>query len=151
MALSLWNLSFNCEYPFHTLLEMMGSILRPQKHAKSMNSSLGVPISNAFDIISTVRYDPLLFHSEENTRINTTTLARMPIPFYMLSYHRDRMLASAKAFGWNPSPLEGPEAFEKLLDMLHDHLESEHSNRDFAPLMVRWADPRELGVSDSKS
>lgn len=119
-----------------------------------MDSSLGAPISNAFDIISTIRYDPLLIHSEENTRVNATinsTLASVPTPFYMLSYHRDRMLASAKAFGWNPSPLEGPEGFAKLLDSLQDHLQSEHSDRDVAPLMVRWANPRELGVSDSVS
>ena len=105
-----------------------------------MDTSLGAPISNAFQIISTIRYDPLLIYSEENTRVNAAinnTLAKIPTPFYMLSYHRDRMLASAKAFGWNASPLEGPEGFEKLLDLLQDHLQSWHSDRNFTPLMVR--------------
>ena len=119
-----------------------------------MDTSLGAPISNAFDIISTIRYDPLLIHSEENTRVNATIdspSAKVPTPYYMLSYHQDRMLASAKAFGWNTSPLEGSEGFEQLLGSLQDHLQSEHSDRNFTPIMVRWAGPRELGVSDSSS
>ena len=119
-----------------------------------MDTSLDAPIINTFDIISTIRYDPLLIHSEENTRVNATinnTLAEIPTPFYMSSYHRDRMLASAKAFGWNISPLEGPEGFERFLGLLQDHLESRYCDRDFTPLMVRYPDPRELGVSDSVS
>ena len=105
-----------------------------------MDTSFDAPINNAFDIISTIRYDPLLIHTEENTRVNATinsTLAEIPTPFYMPSYHRDRMLASAKAFGWNASPLEGPEGFEKFLDLLQDHLESRYIDRNYTPLMVR--------------
>ena len=98
-------------------------------------------ICDDFDIISTIRSDATLLYSQENTSINIiveSTLAASPVQFYMLSYHQARMLASAKAFGWDTSLLEGPEAFKELLDMLHDHLQSEHNDRTYAaPLMVR--------------
>lgn len=101
------------------------------------------PTINNFLIISTIRSDAILLGSQQNTRVNATinsTLARSPIQFYMLSYHRDRMLASAKAFGWDTSPLEGPQAFKLLLNMLHDHLHSKFNGRTYiAPLMVGWA------------
>ncbi|CAD6567152.1 MAG: hypothetical protein ASARMPRED_000516 [Alectoria sarmentosa] len=108
-----------------------------------MDTPPGAPTSDTFDIISTIRSDAILLHSEENTRVNATincTLARSPVQFYMLSYHRDRMLASAKAFGWDTSLLEGPKAFEGLLDMLYEHLQKNYNSRTFAaPLMIRIA------------
>ena len=98
--------------------------------------------SDNFDIISTIRSDAELLYSQENTSINTivkSTLGASPVQFYMLSYHQERMLASAKAFGWDTSLLEGPKAFKELLDMLHDYLQSEHNDRTYAaPLMVRY-------------
>lgn len=105
-----------------------------------MDTPPGAPTSDTFDIISTIRSDAILLHSEENTRVNATikcTLARSPVQFYMLSYHRDRMLASAKAFGWDTSLLEGPEAFKGLLDMLYEHLQKKYNSWTYAaPLMV---------------
>ena len=101
------------------------------------------PTNNNFMVISTIRSDAILLGSQENTQVNATinsTLARSSIQFYMLSHHRDRMLASAKAFGWDTSLLEGPEGFKLLLDMLHDHVRSQFNDRTYsAPLMVRWA------------
>lgn len=100
------------------------------------------PPSDEFEIISTLRSDEILLYSRENTLVNATipgTLARSPVQFYMLSYHRDRMMASAAAFGWDTSPLEGPKGFSDLLHMLHDHLKSEYNDQNYtAPLMVRW-------------
>ena len=85
------------------------------------------PISHdKFDIISTIRYDGLLLFSEENLRINSlvkSDLSRYPSRFYMLSYHQERMLASARAFGWNTSRLEGPGAYDRLVHLLRRHLQ----------------------------
>lgn len=98
------------------------------------------PSSVDFDIISTVRSDASLLYSHQNTWVNAAisgTLARSPLQFYMLGYHRDRMLHAAEAFGWDPTSLEGPQAFKKLLEMLHDHLEREYNDRTYAaPLKV---------------
>lgn len=93
------------------------------------------PMPNDFNIISTIRSDEILLHSYENTWVNPTisgTSTKSPVQFYMLGYHRDRLLASAEAFGWDTSPLEGPEAFQKLLGVLHDHLERKHNDRSYA-------------------
>ena len=96
--------------------------------------------SVGFDITSAIRSDVALLYSSENTRVNATmkgTLAREPCQFYMLNYHRERMLDAAKAFYRDTSPLEGPEAFEELIQMLHDHLERELCDRFYpAPLKV---------------
>ena len=95
---------------------------------------------NKFDIISTIRYDDILLSSEENTRINLhvgSDHARNPTRLYMLSYHQERMLASARAFGWNTSQIEGPGGFEKLLLLIRDHLhEKLHGQIYMGPLMV---------------
>lgn len=93
-----------------------------------------------FYIISAIRSDGVLVYSEENDWVRPTmegTLAKSPVQFYMLNFHRDRMLEAAKAFHWDTSPLEGPKAFEELLNMLHDHLECYYHDRDYAaPLKV---------------
>jgi 4-amino-4-deoxychorismate lyase len=49
-----------------------------------------------FQLFTSLRYDPLLLQSEENSRaiLNFVT----PSPFYMLAYHRDRMVEAAQHF-----------------------------------------------------
>lgn len=93
-----------------------------------------------FDITSAIRSDVVLLYSRENIEVNAAvkdTLAREPVQFYMLNYHRDRMLDAAKAFCWDTSPLEGTEAFGELIQMLHDHLEREFCDVEYpAPLKV---------------
>lgn len=99
------------------------------------------PISDEFEIISSVRSDGTLVYSQENTLVNATmasTLARSPTQFYMLNYHRERMLIAAEAFGWNSSPLEGPKAFTKLQQMLHDHLGREYNDKNYAAPLKVW-------------
>lgn len=91
------------------------------------------PPEPEFDIISTIRSDGTLLYSKHNTRVN----AESPTQFYMLRYHRDRMLAAAKAFRRDTSPLEGTEGLTKLMGILHDHLEKKYNDRNFgSPLMV---------------
>lgn len=102
---------------------------------------MDTPISrDNLNIISTIRYDNILLSSEENTRINLhvqSDLARYPVRFYMLSYHQERMVASARALGWDTTPIEGPEAYDRLLSLLSSHLDAKFPGQAYnGPLMV---------------
>ena len=95
---------------------------------------------NKLEIISTIRYDRILLSSEENTRINLhvdSDYARDPTRHYMLSYHQERMLASARAFGWDTSRIEGPEAYERLVLLIRRHMHEKFDKKIFiGPLRV---------------
>lgn len=99
------------------------------------------PADEGFDIISTIRSDGLLDSSQENIRINAhtkSTARNFPCQFYMLAYHQERMLASAKAFGWDTQELEGPDGWNRLLLLLHDHLENKYNHREYRPPLMVW-------------
>lgn len=68
-----------------------------------------------FMIITALRYDPLLLTSEENSQPTLNFIS--PSPFYMLRYHRDRLLEAAQHF-------EFENVVEKLQDgkALHETL-----------------------------
>ncbi|KAH7130159.1 hypothetical protein B0J11DRAFT_430340 [Dendryphion nanum] len=63
--------------------------------------------ASEFRIISTIRYDPLLLTSSENSQPALSFVS--PSPFYMLVYHRDRLLEAAQHF-------EFPAVEERLAD-----------------------------------
>ncbi|RAR06056.1 aminotransferase class iv [Stemphylium lycopersici] len=52
--------------------------------------------ANEFQLFTSLRYDPLLLQSDENSRSILNFVA--PSPFYMLAYHRDRMVEAAQHF-----------------------------------------------------
>jgi hypothetical protein len=52
-----------------------------------------------FDLFTSLRYDPILIESQENARVDGS--GEDWSPFYMLSYHRDRILAAATHFEWD--------------------------------------------------
>lgn len=54
---------------------------------------------NEFQLFTSLRYDPLLLTSEENSRPDLNFLS--PSPFYMLAYHRDRMVEAAQHFDFH--------------------------------------------------
>lgn len=57
------------------------------------------PSPSGFELFTSLRYDPILLTSSEN---NSPALSfHSPSPFYMLVYHRDRMLEAAQHFGWD--------------------------------------------------
>ena len=61
-----------------------------------------------FYIFTSLRYDPLLSH--ENEKRHGFEHDSPCSPFYMLLYHRDRMMEAAKYFGWDA-------AVKKLADL----------------------------------
>lgn len=73
---------------------------------------------NQFQLFTSLRYDPRLLDSEENSRPDLNFIA--PSPFYMLAYHRDRMIEAAQHFDFH-------QVQERLRDgkALHQHLLTE--------------------------
>lgn len=73
-----------------------------------------------FQLFSSLRYDPLLTSLPINTESwDGETKPRSP--FYMLPYHRDRMLQAAEHFGWTKAAdtIRGPEGFAHLVSRLN--------------------------------
>jgi 4-amino-4-deoxychorismate lyase len=69
-----------------------------------------------FQLFSSLRYDPRLLTCPSNTAITG-----FPSPFYMLLFHRDRMLSAATHFGWSTaaSRLSGPTGLSYLLQTIN--------------------------------
>ena len=87
-----------------------------------------------FQLFSSLRYDPLLTSLSINTEHwddeNVTGS-----PFYMLPFHRDRLLEAAKQFGWKAaiSQVAGKEGFSRLLKKLNEAIPPNSTT----PLRVR--------------
>jgi 4-amino-4-deoxychorismate lyase len=83
-----------------------------------------------FQLFSTLRFDVLLLESSANPALSTS-----PSPFYMLPYHRDRMLEAAAHFGWSVAAerIRGPEGLQHLLRQL----EAATDTKFIPPLRVR--------------
>lgn len=54
------------------------------------------PTEDDIEIFTSVRYDPILRNSSENSKYSTPGSA-----LYIVRLHRDRMLQAARHFGWN--------------------------------------------------
>lgn len=85
-----------------------------------------------FQLFSSVRYDPILLQSSHNTALWTDVGFRSgePSPFYMLPYHRDRMLQAAQHFAWDKaiSRIQGPEGLKYLLSVLESAIDSKETS-----------------------
>ena len=76
-----------------------------------------------FSLFSSLRYDPGVLQSSENASVSC---AGTPSPFYMLRYHRDRMLLAAEYFQWDraASRLADDAGLERLNQELEDEVKS---------------------------
>src|SRR5436853_6199150 len=83
-----------------------------------------------FKLFSSLRFDTKLLESPANT-----ALSSFPCPFYMLPYHRDRMLQAATHFGWSKAieRISGPSGLQYLLAKLEAVIDVQSS----PPLRVR--------------
>lgn len=88
-----------------------------------------------FQIFTSLRYDPLLTTIPANLSSWPTTPPPLGCPFYILPYHRDRLLQAAVHFEWTDaaSCINGIDGFERLLAKLQEAIPSETT----APLRVR--------------
>lgn len=77
-----------------------------------------MPSETEFHLFTSLRYDPILLTSEENSQPWLNYVS--PSPFYMLAYHRDRMLEAAQHFDFHA-------VAEKLQngESLHEELSKE--------------------------
>ncbi|KAI4097210.1 MAG: hypothetical protein LQ344_000620 [Seirophora lacunosa] len=91
-----------------------------------MNGTHAAHSATDFEILSSVRADKDLASSPKNTLLSNDDNAMEPSPFYMLRYHRDRMLHAAKDFGWADtySTIVGPSGLSYLRQALHSYLAS---------------------------
>jgi 4-amino-4-deoxychorismate lyase len=87
-----------------------------------------------FQLFTTLRYDPLLIPLASNTEAWDRDLPSGS-PFYMLPYHRDRMLQAAEHFGWNvaASRIRGPVGLTYLLEELSKVIDTKSAE----PLRVK--------------
>lgn len=89
-----------------------------------------------FEISTSIRGDMILAESELNSKVSTNS---QPSQFYMLRYHRDRMLAAAKEFGWSEAieALDESAGLLLLERRLCEHLEHVNGNSNLQnPLKV---------------
>jgi hypothetical protein len=86
-----------------------------------------------FKLFSSLRYDPLLTSLPINTEAWDGDVKSSP--FYMLPYHRDRMLQAAEHFNWTAAAdaIRGPDGFTQLLKKLTETIDTQSSK----PLRVR--------------
>jgi len=87
-----------------------------------------------FQLFSSLRYDPLLLSVAINTEHWDGNL-NPPNPFYMLPFHRDRILQATKRFGWAEaaSKIQGPSGLSNLLKRLEEKIDIQSPT----PLRVR--------------
>ncbi|KZF19596.1 D-aminoacid aminotransferase-like PLP-dependent enzyme [Xylona heveae TC161] len=94
-----------------------------------------------FDLFSSLRYDPALLHCEANSQLYGLTF---PNAFYMLPYHRDRMLSAATHFGWPQAikTLDAEKGLTSLYEVLSAQVNEYYSGKSIhenerTPLKVR--------------
>ena len=71
-------------------------------------------------LVTSIRYDQLLLLSKENA--NFAPPNRRPCPLYMLSYHRDRILAAAQEIAREIPNLEGDRGLDAFAAQIHAHV-----------------------------
>lgn len=95
-----------------------------------------MPSTPTFQLFTSIRYDPLLLTSEENSRPDLNFIT--PSPFYMLTYHRDRMVEAAQHFDFDSvaaALADGP-ALHQNLQRLVKEWQAKEKKQD-GPLKVR--------------
>lgn len=80
-----------------------------------------------FEILSSIRADTLLASSPKNALLSDHDGTMEPSSFYMLRYHRDRMLQAAEDLGWADTcdTIAGPSGLGLLRQVLHSYFVSE--------------------------
>ena len=94
--------------------------------------------TEGFDLFTSLRYDPLLLHSDENSTLSASP--GKPTAFYMLRNHRDRLLEASRHFQWETttSLLEGDDGLAWLDEALTKELTAWSKGEEACkPLKVR--------------
>jgi 4-amino-4-deoxychorismate lyase len=89
-------------------------------------------MDSGIDLFSSLRYDPLLTDILDNSEFSQS---RTPSPFYMLAYHRDRILQAAEHLNYDQAAkvLRGGQGLELVLRKLTEIIDTQCPS----PLRVR--------------
>ena len=77
-------------------------------------------------LVTSLRHDQLLLLSKDNTNFGPPN--REPCQLYMLSHHRDRILAAAHAASRTLSHLDGDKGLDVLISHVQAHLFNTNSD-----------------------
>lgn len=84
-----------------------------------------------FQLFTSLRFDPTLPQLEDNQHDDLGWNSTKPSAYYMLDYHRDRMLKAASYWGWNKAvaAIEGPEGLARLESFITGQLSQDSSDQ----------------------
>ncbi|KAH7082522.1 hypothetical protein BKA63DRAFT_133152 [Paraphoma chrysanthemicola] len=100
---------------------------------------------STFQLFTSIRYDALLLESDENSRPDLNFVT--PSPFYMLAYHRGRMLEAAQHFDFHAVEKrlnDGKALHEDLLKSVEDWTSK---NSQDEPLKLRVLFDKEANMT----
>lgn len=92
-----------------------------------------------FDLFTSLRYDPILSQVKDVDSGGLGWNFEKSSPFYMLDYHRDRMLRAALHWGWTKAAaaIEGPEGLAGLEALLFGNLKLSQHTETADPMRVK--------------
>jgi hypothetical protein len=98
-----------------------------------------------FELFSSLRYDPALLQVPASNLSHAGWNWNNASPFYMLDYHRDRMLSAAIHWGWDAAVevLKGDAGLKRLRDFIMSNIGDDQPT----PMRVRVAITREGELS----
>lgn len=84
-----------------------------------------------FQLFTSLRFDPTLLQLGNNQPDDLGWNSTKPSPYYMLDYHRDRMLKAASHWGWDKAvaAIEGPEGLARLESFITGQLGQDSSDQ----------------------
>ncbi|KAJ0119325.1 hypothetical protein J7T55_013563 [Diaporthe amygdali] len=84
-----------------------------------------------FELFTSLRFDPTLLQLGEGQPIDGGWNTTKSSPYYMLDYHRDRMLRAASYWGWSKAiaAIEGPEGLARLESFIQSQLGQDPSSQ----------------------
>ncbi|KAA6414075.1 MAG: hypothetical protein FRX48_02437 [Lasallia pustulata] len=93
-----------------------------------MSASRLPDVPTDFQVISSIRCDENLQGLRTNSELGRNP--EQPCIYYMLRYHRDRMLAAATEFSWSKAcrALDGEKGLMFLEQILNEHVKSQSSS-----------------------
>lgn len=84
-----------------------------------------------FQLFTSLRFDPTLPQLVDSQCDDIGWNSTKPSPYYMLDYHRDRMLKAASHWGWGKAvaAIEGPEGLTRLESFITGQLSQDTSDQ----------------------
>ncbi|KAF6831055.1 aminodeoxychorismate lyase [Colletotrichum plurivorum] len=93
-------------------------------------------MANKFELFTSLRFDPHLLGVPKRRLANAGWNSKMTSPYYMLDFHRDRMLRAATHWNWAPAveAISGETGMQSLVDAIEAFL-AQHGKE--TPLRVK--------------